>query len=73
MASVDSGVLYLFYLRSAGIVTLWMFTGLYVAVLALIFFLRFRMGAWRRIDLLGVKGVAFSPSPENVDVSTGGS
>ncbi len=67
------GVLYLFYLRSAGIVTLWMFTGLYVAVLALIFFLRFRMGAWRRIDLLGVKGVAFSPSPENVDVSTGGS
>lgn len=49
------GVLYLYLVRNAGIVTLWLFTSMYVAVFALVFFLRFRKGVWRRIDLLGRK------------------
>jgi len=47
------GVLYLHLVRNSGIVTLWLFTSLYVAIFGLIFLLRFRSGAWTRIDLLG--------------------
>lgn len=49
------GVLYLYYVRHSGIVSLWLFTSIYVAVFAIVFFLRFRKGVWRRIDLLGRK------------------
>lgn len=49
------GILYLYFIRDAGIVSLWLFTSFYVAVFALVFFLRFRRGVWRRIDLLGRK------------------
>ncbi|NOQ21578.1 MAG: MATE family efflux transporter [Candidatus Aegiribacteria sp.] len=47
------GVIYLYAVHSAGIVTLWLFSSFYVAIFGLIFFLRFRTGAWKRIDLLG--------------------
>jgi len=47
------GVIYLYAVQNAGIVTLWLFTSLYIAILALVFFLRFRTGRWKRIDLLG--------------------
>jgi multidrug resistance protein, MATE family len=47
------GVIYLYSVRKAGIVELWLFTGVYVAIFALVFFLRFRTGKWKRIDLLG--------------------
>ncbi len=47
------GVIYLYAVRNEGIVTLWLFTSFYVAIFALIFFLRFRTGKWKRIDLLG--------------------
>ena len=47
------GVIYLYAVRNAGIVTLWLFTSFYVAIFALAFLLRFRAGHWKRIDLLG--------------------
>lgn len=47
------GVLYLYAVRDSGIVTLWIFTSIYVAVFGLVFFLRFRGGTWKQIDLLG--------------------
>ncbi len=47
------GVIYLYAVQNAGIVTLWLFTSFYVAIFALAFFLRFRTGKWKRIDLLG--------------------
>ena len=47
------GVVYLYRFRQAGIVTLWTFTSIYVALLALVFFLRFKTGKWKHIDLLG--------------------
>ena len=47
------GVLYLYVVLDAGIVGLWLFTSLYVAIFGLVFFLRFRTGRWRDIDLLG--------------------
>ena len=47
------GVIYLYAVQNAGIVTLWLFTSFYVAIFALAFFLRFRAGHWKRIDLLG--------------------
>jgi MATE family multidrug resistance protein len=50
------GVIYLYAVRHAGIVTLWLFTSFYVAVFAFVFFLRFRTGRWKRIDLLGRNG-----------------
>ena len=49
------GILYLYFIRHSGIVSLWLFTSIYVAIFALVFFLRFRTGVWRRIDLLGRK------------------
>ncbi|PIE51668.1 hypothetical protein CSA37_04030 [Candidatus Fermentibacteria bacterium] len=49
------GVLYLHYVMDAGIVPLWIFSSFYVAVFALVFFIRFRKGVWRHIDLLGDK------------------
>jgi len=49
------GVLYLYLVRNAGIVSLWLFTSLYVAVFAAVFFIRFRKGVWQHIDLLGRK------------------
>ncbi len=50
------GVLYLYAVKDAGIVSLWLFTSLYVAIFGLLFFLRFRSGAWKNIDLLGREG-----------------
>jgi len=47
------GITYLYAVQKAGIVTLWLFTSLYIAVFALAFILRFRTGVWKRIDLLG--------------------
>ncbi len=47
------GVIYLYAVKNVGIVTLWLFTSFYVAIFALAFFLRFRTGKWKRIDLLG--------------------
>ncbi len=47
------GILYLYAVRDSGIVTLWLFTSFYVAIFALIFFLRFKTGHWKEIDLLG--------------------
>lgn len=47
------GVLYLYAVRGSGIVTLWLFTSLYVSIFALVFFMRFRTGKWKHIDLLG--------------------
>ncbi len=47
------GVIYLYTVQGAGIVTLWLFTSFYVAIFAVVFFLRFRTGRWKRIDLLG--------------------
>jgi len=49
------GVLYLYLVCNADIVLLWLFTSFYVAVFGLVFFLRFRTGKWKRIDLLGTK------------------
>ncbi len=49
------GILFLYFVKDAGIVPLWMFTSFYVAVFAGVFFFRFRRGVWRRIDLLGRK------------------
>ncbi len=49
------GVLYLYAVRHSGIVELWLFTSFYVAVFALFFFLRFRTGKWKKIDLLGTR------------------
>ncbi len=51
------GVIYLYTVQNAGIVTLWLFTSLYIAIFALVFFLRFRTGKWKRIDLLGEKEI----------------
>ncbi|MCK4672014.1 MAG: MATE family efflux transporter, partial [Candidatus Aegiribacteria sp.] len=47
------GVLYLYSVRNAGIVPLWGFTSIYVAILSVIFLSRFRSGKWKSIDLLG--------------------
>jgi MATE family multidrug resistance protein len=47
------GVIYLYAVRGTGIVTLWLFTSFYVAIFAVVFFLRFRTGRWKNIDLLG--------------------
>ncbi len=47
------GVIYLYAVRNAGIVTLWLFTSIYVAIFGCIFFLRFRTDVWKGIDLLG--------------------
>jgi len=55
------GVLYLYFVRNAGIVPLWLFTSLYVAVFALVFFVRFRRGVWKKIDLLGRGQDVLSP------------
>lgn len=52
------GVIYLFAYKNAGIVTLWLFTSFYVAIFAFVFFLRFRNGKWKRIDLLGKKEIS---------------
>jgi len=49
------GILYLYLVHQADIVLLWMFTSFYVAIFGLVFFLRFRTGKWKRIDLLGNK------------------
>ncbi len=49
------GVIYLYAVRNAGIVTLWLFTSLYVAIFCVVFFLRFRTGVWKHIDLLGIE------------------
>ncbi len=61
------GVIYLYAVRNAGIVTLWLFTSIYVAIFGMIFFLRFRTGKWKKIDLLGnrpsVPGILESSSP----------
>ncbi len=57
------GVIYLYAVRGAGIVNLWLFTSIYVAIFGLIFFLRFRTGRWKRIDLLG-KDTPSVPDPE---------
>ena len=54
------GVIYLYAVRNAGIVTLWLFTSFYVAIFALAFFLRFRAGHWKRIDLLGIREMSVS-------------
>ena len=54
------GVIYLYAVQNAGIVTLWLFTSFYVAIFALAFFLRFRAGHWKRIDLLGKKEISVS-------------
>ncbi|MEN8207928.1 MAG: MATE family efflux transporter [Candidatus Fermentibacteria bacterium] len=51
------GVIYLYAVQNAGIVTLWLFTSFYVAIFGLAFFLRFRTGKWKRIDLLGRKEI----------------
>jgi len=47
------GIIYLYAVRNAGIVELWLFTSFYVAIFGLVFFMRFRTGKWKRIDLLG--------------------
>jgi MATE family multidrug resistance protein len=47
------GIVYLFSVRNAGIVELWLFTSFYVAIYGLVFFFRFRTGRWKKIDLLG--------------------
>jgi MATE family multidrug resistance protein len=47
------GVLYLYSVRNVGIVPLWAFTSVYVAILSVIFLFRFRSGKWKNIDLLG--------------------
>ncbi|MEA3265537.1 MAG: MATE family efflux transporter [Candidatus Fermentibacteria bacterium] len=49
------GVIYLYAVRQSGIVELWLFTSLYVALFSLVFFLRFRTGKWKKIDLLGTR------------------
>ena len=49
------GILYLYAVKHSGIVELWLFTSFYVSVFALFFFLRFRAGKWKKIDLLGRK------------------
>ncbi len=56
------GVLYLYAVRHSGIVTLWLFTSLYVGILGVFFFLRFRSGKWKHIDLLGTESESASPS-----------
>jgi multidrug resistance protein, MATE family len=53
-------VLYRFF--QAGIASLWLFTTVYVGIFALVFLVRFRGGAWRRIDLLGSHREAPVPS-----------
>jgi MATE family multidrug resistance protein len=52
------GVIYLYAVKNTGIVTLWLFTSLYIAIFALVFFFRFRTGKWKRIDLLGEKEIS---------------
>ena len=47
------GVIFLYAVQGAGVVTLWLFTSFYVAVFGMVFYLRFRTGKWKRIDLLG--------------------
>ncbi|MCD4708080.1 MAG: MATE family efflux transporter [Candidatus Sabulitectum sp.] len=47
------GTLYLYSVRDSGIVDIWLFTSFYVGIFGLVFFLRFRTGKWKRIDLLG--------------------
>ncbi len=54
------GVIYLYAVQNAGIVTLWLFTSFYVAIFGLAFFLRFRTGKWKRIDLLGKREMSVS-------------
>lgn len=54
------GVLYLYAVHHAGIVTLWLFTSVYVAIFGLVFLLRFRTGVWKHIDLLGRNGTEAS-------------
>lgn len=52
------GVIYLYTVQNAGIVTLWLFTSLYIAIFAMVFFFRFRTGKWKHIDLLGNKEIS---------------
>ncbi len=47
------GILYLYAVVKTGIVNLWLFTSIYVAVLGVLFYLRFRSGKWKHIDLVG--------------------
>lgn len=49
------GTLYLYSVRNAGIVDIWLFTSFYVCVFGLVFFIRFRTGKWKKIDLLGTR------------------
>ena len=47
------GIIYLYAVRHSGIVDLWLFTSLYVAVFGFLFFFRFKTGKWKSINLLG--------------------
>jgi len=50
------GIAWLYASQRAGVVTLWLFTTVYIAIFAVAFVLRFRTDLWKRIDLLGHSG-----------------
>ncbi|RKZ03940.1 hypothetical protein DRQ21_04280 [Candidatus Fermentibacteria bacterium] len=47
------GLFYLFSVRHSGIVELWLFTSLYIAIFGAFYFFRFRAGKWKSIDITG--------------------